>query len=472
MTALSMWRDGAPGPQTDGPAPPDTVDVAVVGAGLTGLTTAVLLARAGVSVAVLEGRTVSAGTTGASTAKISLLQGTRLSTIGQRQPLEAVRRYVDANRDAQAWLVELCESRGVPLQRVPALTFAVGASGESTAREELEAARAAGLPVRWEPDVGLPFPTRGGVRLDDQVQTDPVALTTALTDEARAQGATVHEGVRVLGASGSGPVRLRTDAGEVTAGTVVLATGMPILDRGGFFTRMEPRRSYLVSFRGVLPPDGMFLSADQPSRSLRAAERDGEPLLLVGGEGHVTGRGAAESTHLDRLRDWTARHWPGALETHAWSAQDHGTAHELPFAGPLLPGAEHLLVAGGYSKWGFTNGVAAAMALAGRLTGRQPGWADLLEPWQGRELAGAGEALRLNATVGVHLVGGWLRPLLGGPDAGAEPRHDVSRVCTHLGGAVRWNDAERSWDCPLHGSRFAEDGSVLDAPATCGLRRV
>src|SRR5690606_8213951 len=102
---------------------------------------AVLLARAGVSVAVLEGRTVSAGTTGASTAKISLLQGTRLSTIGQRQPQEAVRRYVDANRDAQAWLVELCESRGVPLQRVPALTFAVGASGESTAREELEAAR-------------------------------------------------------------------------------------------------------------------------------------------------------------------------------------------------------------------------------------------------------------------------------------------------------------------------------------------
>lgn len=276
----------------------------------------------------------------------------------------------------------------------------------------------------------------------------------------------------MLGASGSGPVRLRTDAGEVTAGTVVLATGMPILDRGGFFTRMEPRRSYLVSFRGVLPPDGMFLSADQPSRSLRAAERDGEPLLLVGGEGHVTGRGAAESTHLDRLRDWTARHWPGALETHAWSAQDHGTAHGLPFAGPLLPGAEHLLVAGGYSKWGFTNGVAAAMALAGRLTGRQPGWADLLEPWQGRELAGAGETLRLNATVGVHLVGGWLRPLLGGPDAGTEPRHDVSRVCTHLGGAVRWNDAERSWDCPLHGSRFAEDGSVLDAPATCGLRRV
>lgn len=162
---------------------------AVVGAGLTGLTTAVLLARAGVSVAVLEGRTVSAGTTGASTAKISLLQGTRLSTIGQRQPQEAVRRYVDANRDAQAWLVELCESRGVPLQRVPALTFAVGASGESTAREELEAARAAGLPVRWEPDVGLPFPTRGGVRLDDQVQTDPVALTTALTDAARARRA-------------------------------------------------------------------------------------------------------------------------------------------------------------------------------------------------------------------------------------------------------------------------------------------
>ena len=167
--------------------------------------------------------------------------------------------------------------------------------------------------------------------------------------------------------------------------------------------------------------------------------------------------------------------------------------HALPYVGPLLPGSDHLLVAGGYSKWGMTNGVAAALALSGRILGGHLEWADVFARGTRASCAGCSTAPGVNAGVGVEMAAGWLRPVLrpasdrpaegdgsvrydrpGAPTAvartdGVERR--VSAVCTHLGGVVRWNDAERSWDCPLHGSRFDADGEVLEGPATCGLAR-
>jgi hypothetical protein len=248
----------------------------------------------------------------------------------------------------------------------------------------------------------------------------------------------------------------------------------------------------------------MFLSAESPARSLRDApdaapdadadaDADGS-LLLVGGNGHRTGAPVSEAARLEELRAWTLTHFPEAEETHAWSAQDYVTHHALPFAGPLLPGHESVLVAGGYSKWGLTNGVAAALALSGRILGGHQEWSRILEPWRPAELRGVVDSLRVNGEVGLELAWGWLRPFIhpgvgpapgegdgtvrldrvGSPTAtarvdGVESR--VSAVCTHLGGVVRWNDAERSWDCPLHGSRFGPDGEVLEGPATCGLSR-
>jgi hypothetical protein len=205
----------------------------------------------------------------------------------------------------------------------------------------------------------------------------------------------------------------------------------------------------------------MFLSADQPSRSLRDAPDPAGSLLLVGGEGHQVGADTSEAERLDRLREWTAEHYPGAIETHAWSAQDYLTHHGLPYVGPLLPGQEHLLVAGGYSKWGMTNGVAAALALSARVLGGRLEWAAAYEPWSTRELTGLPDSLRVNAGVAIEMGTGWFHKLTSG---GERP------VCTHLGGVLRWNDAEESWDCPLHGSRFAPDGSVLEGPATCPVQ--
>ncbi len=496
MALTSVWQDRNPAPDVVPPAQVSgSWDVVVVGGGITGLTTALLLARAGRSVAVLEARHLGAVTTGGSTAKVSLLQGTHLSRISRRHPDAVVAQYVRANTEGQAWLSRFCDEHGVATQHRSAYTFGFGARGASAARKEHAVAERAGLPVTWVDELDLPFETRGAVRLDDQLQLDPLELVAALALEARRHGVTILEGVRVRKVHGHDPAHVLTDLGTATARTVVLATNTPILDRGGFFARVSAARSYGLAFRTPRQAvDGMYLSADSPSRSLRDAPSADGSLLLVGGAGHTTGRTASPAAHLDELRGWTAEHFPDAEETHAWSAQDYAPHHALPYAGPLLPGAEDVLVAGGYSKWGMTNGVAAALALSGRILGGHPEWAEAFRTWGTHELRGAADSALMNAEVGIEMTRSWLRPLVR-PGMGAAPAEGegtvrldhvglptasartggverrVSAVCSHLGGIVRWNDAERSWDCPLHGSRFGADGEVLEGPATCGLRR-
>jgi glycine/D-amino acid oxidase-like deaminating enzyme/nitrite reductase/ring-hydroxylating ferredoxin subunit len=496
MTLTSLWRDRHPrNPLVEAPRVEGDYDVVVVGAGITGLTTALLLARAGRSVTVIEARQVGAGTTGGSTAKVSLLQGTRLSQISRRHPASVVRDYVTANAEGQAWLARFCADHGVEVQHRPAYTFATSGRGRRSARAEYDAAHEAGLPVTWVDELDLPFPTEGAVRLPDQLQLDPMELLDALMLEARGHGATIIEGARVQRVIGNDPVRVVTDAGTARAATVVVATNMPILDRGGFFARAKPSRSYGLAFRTAEPAvDGMYLSADSPSRSLRDAPDPAGSLLLVGGNGHKPGAPVSEQQRIDQLRQWTAEHFPGAEETHAWSAQDYVPHHALPFVGPVLPGREEVLLAGGFAKWGLTNGPAAALALSGRILGGRQDWAAVLEPWRSRELRGLLDSARLNGEVGLEMTWGWLRPVtrpgaggaldegegavrldrVGTPTGasrvdGVERR--VSAVCSHLGGIVRWNDAERSWDCPLHGSRFGPEGEVLEGPATCCLAR-
>lgn len=500
MTLTSVWQDRKAWSAATGTHDEDIAgpwDVVVVGAGLTGLTTALLVAQAGRRVLVLEAHHVGAGTTGRSTAKLSLLQGTRLSSIRRRHPASTVERYVDANREGQAWVQQFCRDHDVALTSCPAYTFGFGSVGAQRARSEHKAATEAGLATTWSDRLDLPFATRGGVRLDDQLQLDPIELLYALSDEAVRHGVVLREGQRVIKVRGHSPVRVSTSEHEIQAGRLVLATNMPVLDRGGFFARMSPARSYGLAYATGAPELGaMYLSADEPTRSLRdGIAADGRRLLLVGGAGHTTGRSTPTSAHLDELRAWTEQYFPDVEEINAWSAQDYVPHHGLPFAGPLLPGSSDVLMAGGYAKWGMTNGVAAALALTAQILGKRVDWADTFATWRPHELRGLPSTAVMNAEVGWHLARGWIRPLRPSTDGG-RPEHQEgtvrynrpgpptavtraagveqrrSAVCTHLGGVVSWNDAERSWDCPLHGSRFDTDGTVLEGPAVCGLRRL
>jgi len=387
-----------------------------------------------------------------------VLQGTRLSRALLTNPPSVVREYVTANREGQAWLRRFCAEHGVAVQERPAWTHATTRLGELRARAEYAAARDAGLDVTWEvPD--LPFETRGGVRLGRQFQLHPRELTDALVAEYTAHGGVVHERSRMLGLERRDDgVHLAVDGGAtVVAPTVVLATSQPVTWRGGFFGRLQARRSYAAALRAGWSAPGMYLSADAPTRSLRSVPSDGGELLLVGGEGHVTGRAPSPQQHLDELLAWARDTFDVTEVVATWSAQDQAPVTGLPYVGPALPGQDDVLVATGYDKWGFTNAPAAALALAAHVMGESPSWARALRSWTPRELAGLPRALGFNGTVGWELAGGWARK--------ATRRTDAP-VCTHLGGVLCWNDAEETWDCPLHGSRFDADGSVLEGPAT------
>lgn len=497
----SLWlenRTGKPWAASrlgDGPL---SADVIVVGAGITGLTTAVLLARAGKDVLVLEARTVGACATGNTTAKISLLQGTHLSKILPKHGRDTARAYLDGNREGMEWVLHHCEKHDVAVQREAAYTYAQSGDGVKSARAEFKACETAGLAVTWEDDADVPFPYHGGVRLGEQAQFDPVKFLDTLVVELLEHGGRLveHSRVRSVSSRGSGVrVRVNDEAQQdvdVHAEQLVLATGMPILDRGGYFARVKPQRSYCLAFKvpgTVTRP--MMISTDSPTRSVRYAPVPDGELLIVGGAGHTVGREKSPTKALEELSSWTRRHFPGAQQTHFWSAQDYSPIDELPYVGPILPNFESIYIATGFNKWGMTNGPAAALALSSRILGGRMDWASAFASWSRHELTGLVTAMQSNLEVGFNLGRGWLTPatrwnsrspgqdetgVVSGPPWHLEARsrvngveHTVSPVCPHLGGIVNWNDADQAWECPLHGSRFAPDGTLLEGPATTDL---
>lgn len=500
-----LWKP-EPTPSLGSPFEPGARhDVVVVGAGLTGLSTAVMLVRKGLDVVVIDAGEVGELASGANTGKLTLLQGQTLARIRRHHPTSLVRAYVDANRAGMQWLTDFADGAAVRYTRLTDHTYAQTPDGLEAVRAQHFAAREAGLATRLLPPADLPvtpFPAVGAVALEDQVTIDPMLVVRAMARELLAAGGTLHTGIRATGAHVVPEPRVDTADGPLFAQHVVLATGTPIIDRGLYFAKTRGLRSYCVSFRVPGDPiEGTFISADGPTRSIRPVSTADGPgataQLVVGGNGHPVGRSDGETAEIDDLVTWTREHFPDAEETHRWSAQDYESHNLIPFVGAMPRGLGRIRFATGYAKWGLSNAPAAALRLTAEIvdTDRhdRPRWMSAI----GTRLTMPADIARgaaENGKVAAAAASGWSRaesrsvpvpqPAEGeGVVANRAGRpvaistvdgvtRAVSAVCTHLGGVLDWNDAECTWDCPLHASRFAPDGARIEGPALRDLKNL
>ncbi|MFH9294803.1 FAD-dependent oxidoreductase [Streptomyces sp. NPDC017520] len=498
----SYWMDTTDAPPYPRLTEDIAVDVAVVGGGIAGLSTAWELARAGRRVAVLEADRIASGVTGYTTAKVSALHSLVYDRLRRAHGAEAARLYAGSQLDAVERLAAIVGEVGIAcdLERVSAYSYAAGPASRAAVEAEARAAADAGLDVSYVTETELPFPVGGAVRLDGQAQFHPRAYLLALAEDLLGLGGLVFERTRVTGLSEGQPCRLTTeDQRVVTARDVVVATHYPVFDRAMLFARLSPRRELVVAAPVATDraPKGMHITEDEGKRSVRTAPLDeSRRLLIVTGESFTPGTGDPREG-FRRLDSWMHERFPVGATTYRWAAQDNDPSDTVPLIGPLHIGARHTYVATGFGGWGMTGGVLAGRLLTSLITESEarPAWAELYDP---RRIAGVlreGSALlKQQADVAKHFAGDRMRVThvdsVGDivPGTGAVVRvkgrrcavyrHEdgtvraVSARCTHLGCLVSFNDAEATWECPCHGSRFGTDGTVLQGPATSALERL
>jgi glycine/D-amino acid oxidase-like deaminating enzyme/nitrite reductase/ring-hydroxylating ferredoxin subunit len=494
----TYWRDTAPASPREPLTGERQVDLAVLGGGIVGLGVAVLAAEAGLEVAVLEARALAGGTTGGTTGKVTSQNGTRLRELRRRFGADGARRYVALTEGGLAHLDRLVETHGIAcdLEVAPAHLVSLTARRDREVEEEAAAAREAGLTVETGgdlPEVG--FGTRRSLTVPDQRQVHPVKLVHGLADAAASLGAAVFEHSRAVDVErdrgGPRRWRVRTPQGLVSADQVVVATRLPThRDARLTFARTKPVSAVGIAGPVEGPaPAGMYLFKGRRDWSIRGSRLGGAEHLVAVGMSASTGDAAALRSRTDRLAAWTRARWPLTSVDHAWMAQDQRAADERPYIGELW--GDGLWTATGFGKWGLAAGIGAADLLVARITGAPDPSDGFFAATRTDPPAAWPTLLRANLRVSALLVGDHLRAglhrqvgdlavgdgtvvrqgrRLVAVSRGDDGRlHAVSARCTHLGCLVRWNREERTWDCGCHGSRFAPDGEVLEAPATAPL---
>jgi glycine/D-amino acid oxidase-like deaminating enzyme/nitrite reductase/ring-hydroxylating ferredoxin subunit len=492
----SYWMASAHGTDRD-PLTADTeADVAIVGGGIVGLTTALLLAESGREVLVVEADRIAAGVSGYTTAKLTAGHGLLYSHLGGSFGTDAARLYAESQLAGLAFVSDLCEKRAIDcdLERQPNYVVADTEEGLEKLDAEMKASLDAGLAVRQVGDLEVvPFPAAGALVLEDQAQFHVRKYLLALAGLIMQAGGRIVEGSRVIEITGQGPYVARTAEGLVRARAVVVATHYPIVEQGFFVTRIHPHRAYVVAapLTGNAP-EGMFINTGSPTRSVRTAPLpDGRRLLLVGGEGHRVGQEQDTTGRYAVLERFMGEHFSVAETMFRWSTQDNRSVDRLPYIGRA--GDEgNLYVATGFAGWGMTNGTVAALMISDDVQGKVNPWSSLYRLDRKHLLASARSFMAENTKVAAAELRGALRSgtvksveeigpghaaivSANGSDhaVSRDPSgtlHTVSATCTHMGCTVAWNEAESTWDCPCHGSRFAADGRVLHGPALHPLK--
>ena len=474
-----------------------SVDVAIVGGGITGLTAALLLKRAGKSVAVIDAGRVAASVTGHTTAKISSGHGLIYSQISKTLGEQAAAIYAQSNQAAVEKIASLALEMDIDCDLEPTNNYVFSESAQdlNKLKEEAAAAKKAGLRASFTTETELPFPIVGAVEHRNQAQFHPRKYLLPIADAVAGEGCFIFENSRVHKLKDDDPCVLSTEVATITAQKVILATHFPVFDRGLFFAKVHAHRAYVVAAKvpAGKAPTGMWINSGEPTRSVRSAPFGNGRLLIVTGEGHKTGQESNTEGRYATLEEWTTSRFGVESFDYRWSTQDNVSIDHVPYIGRLTRGSENVFTATGFAGWGMTNGTLAGMLLTDLVQNQPNPWHDLYDATRLNPGLSAKEFMKENVNVAYRFFADRLRSLAKSVDEIPPDEGDVVRVgtksvavakdaggnvsalsarCTHLGCIVQWNGAEKTWDCPCHGSRFEKSGEVIQGPATRPLKEV
>ena len=487
--AISFWLDSTP-KTTFPPMENVTVDVAIIGAGITGITAAYLLKKAGKTVALVEAQQIAASASGHTTAKVTSLHQLIYADLIDRHGEDQARLYGESNQAGVEFVASTVKREEIDcdFQRNDTYSFAEDRDNLDKIQQEYDAAVKLGLPAEFVTETTLPFAIAGAVKFSNQVQFHVRKYLLHLANIIPGDGSYVFENSRVQTVEEGTPCKVFANDITLQATDVLLTTHLPIVDTGLFFAKSYPQRSYIIGAK-INPekaPQGMYIGVGKNYHSIRTTPtEDGGLLLLIGGGGHKVGEKTATEESYQELEKYAHSHFGIDKIDYRWSSQDYKSFDRLPYIGKLTPANNHTYVATGFSLWGMSKGTMAGMILADLVQGKANPWADLYDSLRATPFV-TQESTKNNLDVGMHWIGDRLKSLqnwsiddvkpgegklinLKGETIGVYKDESgkvtaVKATCPHLGCIVNWNSAEKSWDCPCHGGRFTCEGKVIQSP--------
>ena len=410
-----------------------STDVLIIGGGMAGILCAYQLHCAGVPYVLAEAETICSGITKNTTAKITSQHGLIDDKVISKFGVGRAKQYLAANEAALQTYRELCRNIECGFEEKAAYTYSL--DDRRKIERELNALEKLGFPAEFEDKIPLPFSVAGAVKFPKQVQFHPLKFISSITKDLH-----IYEHTRVRELIGTTAV---TNHGRICAKKIIVMTHFPFLNKhGSYFLKLYQHRSYVIALRNAADVDGMYLDEAQAGLSFRNYEN----LLLIGGGAHRTGK---QGGSWQELRAFARRHYPQAEEQYCWATQDCMSLDGVPYIGPYSASTKDLYVATGFNKWGMTTSMVSAMILSDLAQGKENPYQEVFSP--SRSILHPQLAVN-----GFEAVVNLLTP--------------TAKRCPHLGCALKWNPMEHTWDCPCHGSRFTENGKLIDNPATGDLK--
>lgn len=403
-------------------------DVLIIGGGMTGILCAHFLQKAGVDYTLVEGRRICSGVTKNTTGKITSQHGLIYHKLLEKFDLEYARKYLEINQMAVEKYRQLCEGLDCDFEEKSSYVYSI--NDKKKLEKEMQALDKIGFQAVLNKTWELPFQTAGAVMFLDQAQFHPLKFINKIVG-----GLHIYENTFVTELM---PHTAKTDHGTIVYDKVIFATHFPIDNKHGmYFMKMYQHRSYVISLQNGPRLKGMYVDEAMKGMSFRTQGNS----LLIGGGDHRTGK---KGGNWAQLREFADRYYPDLKEEYYWAAQDCMTLDEIPYIGRYSKNMPGCYVATGFNKWGMTSAMISAMILTDMILEKENEYTDVFNPSRSM-----------------------MRPQLF-INAGESVMNLLSfskRRCPHLGCALKWNRDEHSWDCPCHGSRFSEQGKLLDNPA-------